>query len=192
MGGDDANGEGFCGEFGFEGREDDGNVLEAVAPVLLGVVLTLWDWDPGLCCGFTVEEWGSGNVLGLEEVEEVVVLVVVVVVVLVVGVTLSDAVDAGFFSGGGASGMSVSSSESWTYSADLYFPSLSVDFFSVFLVTRPVNVVFFALAAAPLLVLSFSPTRFLCVVPPDLDAEIVPAAVGVKRPFVRSVSFPVA
>lgn len=65
----------------------------------------------------------------------------------------------------GASGMSMSSSsDSWTYSADLILPSgFAAGLRSAFLVTRPVKVVFVVflpLAGARFTAASFSPMRF--------------------------------
>lgn len=86
------------------------------------------------------------------------------------------------FSVAGTSAMSVSSSsDSWTYSADLNLPSgFAAGLRSAFLVTRPVKVLFVAfllLVGARLAATSFSPARFFCGVGPDLGTAAVASAV---------------
>ena len=101
------------------------------------------------------------------------------------------------FSVAGTSGMSVSSSsDSWTYSADLNLPSgFAAGLRSAFLVTRPVNVLFVAflpLVGARLATTSFSPTRFFCGTEPDWGTAAVPLLALSVWGAVVSPSLPVS
>lgn len=92
----------------------------------------------------------------------------------------------------GASGISKSSSESSTYSDDLNFPSgFGAGLRSVFLVTRPVNVLLvFLFFVGARLAVSFSPVRFFSV-GADRGGSAL-AELGVRPPLLAfSVSCPV-